>query len=157
MDNLLIQVTGCKRVVLYSPKDATKLYLAGDKSEVLDIDNPDLNKFPKFQKATPYICTLEPGDVLFIPAMWFHNVTALEFGVAVNVFWKHLDNSFYDAKDTYGNKDLLPASRASQIIDKALKALEEMPEDYRDFYARRIVSKVKRRCYSVEGTQETLE
>ena len=154
MDNLLIQVTGRKRVVLFSPRDASRLYLIGDKSEVLDIDNPDLQRYPKFRDAAQYVCELQPGDTLFIPALWFHNVTALEFGVAVNVFWKHLDDSFYDVKDTYGNKDLIPAARASQIMDRALKALEEMPEVYRDFYARRIVAKVKRRCYSVDDAGE---
>lgn len=148
MDNLLIQVTGRKRVVLYSPQDATKLYLNGDKSEVLDIDNPDLSKYPKFAEATPFECFMEPGDVLFIPAMWFHNVISLQFGVAVNVFWRHLDPCYYDNKDTYGNKDLVPATRAMQIMDRAIKALEELPEEYKDFYARRVVSKVKGKCYS---------
>ena len=81
MDNLLIQVTGRKRVVLFSPRDATKLYLNGDKSEVLDIDNPDLSKYPKFAEATPFECFMEPGDVLFIPAMWFHNVISLQVRV----------------------------------------------------------------------------
>ncbi|XP_068688938.1 tRNA wybutosine-synthesizing protein 5-like [Montipora foliosa] len=147
MDNLLIQVTGKKRVVLFSPRDATKLYLNGDKSEVLDIDNPDLSKYPKFIEAVPYECFMEPGDVLFIPALWFHNVTSLQFGVAVNVFWHHLDPCYYDNKDTYGNKDLVPATRAMQIMDRAIKALEELPEEYKDFYARRIVSKVKDKCY----------
>jgi len=78
MDNLLIQVTGQKRVVLFSPRDATKLYLNGDKSEVLDIDNPDLKKYPKFVDAVQYECFMEPGDVLFIPALWFHNVISLQ-------------------------------------------------------------------------------
>ena len=78
MDNLLIQVIGRKRVVLYSPREATNLYLNGDKSEVLDIDNPDLSRFPKFTEVIPYEGFMEPGDVLFIPAMWFHNVISLE-------------------------------------------------------------------------------
>ena len=85
MDNLLIQVRGRKRVVLYSPREATKLYLNGDKSEVLDIDNPDLSRFPKFTEVIPYECFLEPGDVLFIPAMWFHNVISLEVSGSCNI------------------------------------------------------------------------
>ena len=148
MDNLLVQVTGRKRVVLYSPADASKLYLNGDKSEVLDIDNPDLTKFPKFAQATPHEGFLAPGDVLFIPSLWFHNVRSLEFGVAVNVFWRHLEPRYYDNRDTYGNKDLVPATRALQIVDRAVKALDELPDDYKDFYARRIVCKLKKTCYS---------
>ena len=48
------------------------------------------------------------GDVLYIPALWFHNVVSLDFSVAVNVFWRRLAPDMYDAKDTYGNKDPLP-------------------------------------------------
>ncbi|XP_075009691.1 tRNA wybutosine-synthesizing protein 5 [Calonectris borealis] len=147
MDNFLIQVTGKKRVVLYSPRDAPYLYLSGTKSEVLDVDNPDLEKYPLFVKAKRYQCFLEAGDVLFIPALWFHNVISEEFGVALNVFWKHLPAESYDKSDTYGNKDPTAASRAIQILDRALKTLEELPEEYRDFYARRMVLRIQEKAY----------
>ena len=71
----------------------------------------------------------------------------LEFGVAVNIFWKHLEDSAYDSRDTYGNKDLCKATRAMQVTDGAIKLLEELPEEYRDFYARRLVIKIQNRCY----------
>ncbi|XP_005989578.1 tRNA wybutosine-synthesizing protein 5 [Latimeria chalumnae] len=150
MDNLLIQVTGRKRVVLYSPRDAPCLYLTGDKSEVLDVDNPDLSKYPDFPKARRYECYLEPGSVLFIPALWFHNTVAVEFGVGVNVFWKHLQSECYDKTDTYGNKDPTAASRAMQILNRALKTLEELPDEYRDFYARRMVLRIQSKAYSTD-------
>ncbi|CAI5761984.1 JmjC domain-containing protein [Podarcis lilfordi] len=148
MDNFLIQVTGKKKVVLYSPRDAPYLYLSGTKSEVLDVDEPDLKKYPLFVKARRYECQLNAGDVLFIPALWFHNVTSEEFGVGVNVFWKHLPSNCYDKTDTYGNKDLAAASRAVQILDRALKTLEELPEEYRDFYGRRMVLRIQEKTYS---------
>ncbi|XP_031410017.1 tRNA wybutosine-synthesizing protein 5 isoform X3 [Meleagris gallopavo] len=148
MDNFLIQVTGRKRVVLYSPRDVPYLYLSGTKSEVLDIDNPDFEKYPLFVKAKRYQCYLEAGDVLFIPAMWFHNVISEEFGVALNVFWKHLPAECYDKSDTYGNKDPTAASRAIQILDRALKTLEELPAEYRDFYARRMVLRIQEKAYT---------
>ncbi|XP_015424648.1 PREDICTED: tRNA wybutosine-synthesizing protein 5 isoform X1 [Myotis davidii] len=148
MDNFLIQVTGKKRVVLFSPRDAQYLYLSGTKSEVLNIDDPDLAKYPLFSKARRYECSLNAGDVLFIPALWFHNVISEEFGVGVNVFWKHLPSECYDKTDTYGNKDLTAASRAAQILDRALKTLAELPEEYRDFYARRMVLHIQDKAYS---------
>ncbi|XP_076788010.1 tRNA wybutosine-synthesizing protein 5 isoform X3 [Arvicanthis niloticus] len=67
MDNFLIQVTGKKRITLFNPRDAQYLYLSGSKSEVLNIDSPDLDKYPLFPKARRYECFLEAGDVLFIP------------------------------------------------------------------------------------------
>ncbi|XP_050825490.1 tRNA wybutosine-synthesizing protein 5 isoform X3 [Gopherus flavomarginatus] len=141
-------ITGKKRVILYNPRDAPYLYLSGTKSEVLNVDNPDLEKYPLFMKARRYECSLEAGDVLFIPALWFHNVISEEFGVGVNVFWKHLPSECYDKTDTYGNKDPTAASRAVQILDRALKTLEELPEEYRDFYARRMVVRIQEKAYS---------
>ena len=44
---------------------------------VIDIDDPDLKEFPIFAEVTRHECVMEPGDVLFIPALWFHNVTSL--------------------------------------------------------------------------------
>ena len=142
-----MQVTGRKRVVLFSPQEASNLYLTGDKSQILDIDSPDLLTFPHFSRVIHHECFLEPGDILFIPALWFHNVVSLDFSVAVNLFWRHLDKKLYDVRDTYGNKDPLPAQRAQQIVDRALKALEELPDDYRDFYARQIVSRIEAKSY----------
>ncbi|XP_026862610.2 tRNA wybutosine-synthesizing protein 5 [Electrophorus electricus] len=153
MDNLLAQVTGTKRVVLYSPQDALHLYLTGDKSEVLDIDSPDLEQFPEFVKACRYECVLEPGDLLFIPALWFHNTMALQFSVGINMFWRHLAPDSYDKKDPYGNKDPLAATRALQTLERALSMLDELPDDYRDFYARRMVRRVQSRAYASRRLQ----
>lgn len=114
MDNLLIQVRGKKRVVLFDPADVKYLYMEGDKSKVLDVDNPDLAIYPDFVKAKKYVSTLDPGDILYIPALWLHNTVALTYGVAVNVFWKNLELNLYDKNDFYGNKDLLPAAKVIQ-------------------------------------------
>ena len=40
----------------------------------VDIANPDLDKFPKFAQARRLECTLRPGDALFMPAFWWHEV-----------------------------------------------------------------------------------
>jgi tRNA wybutosine-synthesizing protein 5 len=143
MDNILIQVTGNKKVVLFEPEEVEYLYLKGDKSQVLDIDNPDLDKYPLFSKVKRYECLLESGDILFIPALWFHNVIALDFSVAINVFWRHLDDYFYDKKDLYGNKDLNPALKSFEWTQKSLKELKTLPEPYRTFYIKRLIDTLK--------------
>lgn len=140
MDNILVQVVGRKRVVLFPPLDFPYLYLTGDKSRVMDIDTPDLVTFPKFSQASSWEATLEAGEVLYIPALWFHNVTALEFGVAVNVFWRHLGAEFYDSKDTYGNRDPPQVQRALQVVERAAKLLSELPPEHRQFYGHRLVA-----------------
>ena len=147
MDNFLVQIRGRKKVILFRPQDALNLYLTADKSSVLDIEQPDLAKYPLFSNALRYECELNPGDVLYIPALWFHNVLSLDFSVAVNIFWRHLKPEFYDHKDTYGNRDPCQVQRATQILDRALKLLQELPEEYRDFYARCMVNKIQKQCF----------
>lgn len=87
--------------------------MIGDKSQVLDVDNPDVEKFPKFSSSCRYECYMNAGDILFIPALWFHNITALEPSLGVNIFWKNLPHELYDKHDSYGNKDLLPGFKVS--------------------------------------------
>ena len=66
------------------------------------------NRFLTKESAKKLRCTfLEAGDILYIPALWFHNVTSLNFCVSVNLFWKQLESEQYQTKDLYGNKDLV--------------------------------------------------
>lgn len=59
---------------------------------------------------------MDPGDIVFIPALWFHKTIALDSCLGVNIFWKNLPHEFYDKQDTYGNKDLLPGTRVSTVL-----------------------------------------
>lgn len=43
------------------------VHLVGDKSEVIDVDNPDLMQYPLFINAKRYRARMVPGDVLYIP------------------------------------------------------------------------------------------
>ena len=150
MDNIYCQIIGHKRAVLWGPEEVDNMYMAGDKSMVVDIDQPDLEKFPKFIKAKRYEAELGPGDILFIPALWFHNMLAHDFGVAVNVFWKELEDKMYDPKDPYGNKDHVPAAKSFQSVDNIIKNLNQLPAQYRDFYCRRIVARLQSKCQLVD-------
>lgn len=147
MDNIYCQVLGHKQAILWPPSEADKLYLNGDKSKVTDIDNVDLEQFPLFPHAKRYSANLEPGDILYIPALWFHNMLALDFGVAVNVFWKELPGNLYDTKDPYGNKDHLPAAKAQRMMDNVIRQLNDLPPEYKDFYARKLIDRIKDKCF----------
>jgi hypothetical protein len=66
MDNVLAQLVGHKRVVLYPPSAAPFLYTGGgSSSRVGDVDTPDLQVFPLFQRAKGRLeTTLAPGVLL---------------------------------------------------------------------------------------------
>ncbi|GAA5854601.1 hypothetical protein JCM8547_004904 [Rhodosporidiobolus lusitaniae] len=41
----------------------------------VDPTNPDLDAHPRLKLARPLTVTLEKGDMLYLPALWFHHVT----------------------------------------------------------------------------------
>ena len=57
---------------------------AGDKSQVIDIENPDLSEYPLFANVTHHECILNPGDVLYIPGCLY--LYYLYFSFHVKVF-----------------------------------------------------------------------
>ncbi|XP_005405191.1 PREDICTED: lysine-specific demethylase 8 isoform X2 [Chinchilla lanigera] len=89
--NFLAQVIGRKYIRLYSPQDSEALYphethLLHNTSQV-DVENPDLEKFPKFAEAPFLSCTLAPGEILFIPVKYWHYVRALDLSFSVSFWW----------------------------------------------------------------------
>lgn len=70
----LAQLTGRKFCILFSPEDEANLY----GGEVRDPLNCDLDRFPLFAKATPWVGEIAAGDTLFVPSLWRHFVVTLE-------------------------------------------------------------------------------
>lgn len=102
-ENLLAQIRGHKELVLFPPTDSEYLYYVGRPKGMLkyeypdmferdpgsvdkrgfvfgssvNVDDPDLVRHPLFRKASPSRVLLHPGDVLYIPAYWHHEVQSL--------------------------------------------------------------------------------
>ncbi|EJK62254.1 hypothetical protein THAOC_17137 [Thalassiosira oceanica] len=93
MDNILIQLVGSKRVRLFSPDSTQHLYAGNDGNQyntsAVDIERPDLDKYPLFQEALPALdCELDEGDSLFIPRKWWHHVRSVTMSASANVWWR---------------------------------------------------------------------
>lgn len=91
-NNLLIQITGRKHVHLIAPADTRYLYHNRHVfSDVHDIqDAAQLDRHPLARQARPYDVVLEPGDMLYIPIGWWHQVRSLDFSVMMtctNFLW----------------------------------------------------------------------
>lgn len=111
LDNCLMQHVGRKRVILYERSSASSSTTAagwhygghdGRQSNTSPIVPPDdsggsltsdlttlLARYPLYAEApTPLECVLHPGDLLYIPAGWWHYVLSVDTSASVNVWWR---------------------------------------------------------------------
>lgn len=122
-ENFLCQIAGYKELILYPPSDLEHLYYIGrpkgilkynypgvftrDPSSVdknhfvfgssVNIDHPDLQRFPRFSNAKPIRVLLKPGQVLYLPSFWHHEVQSIPgnddddgLNIAVNFWFKNV-------------------------------------------------------------------
>jgi Cupin-like domain len=99
--NVACVVAGRRRFTLFPPDQIANLYvgplewtIAGQPTSMVDPDAPDLERFPRFADAQAYAMTAElgPGDVIFIPSLWWHSITALDpLNVLLNYWWGQCD------------------------------------------------------------------
>ena len=92
-NNFIAQIVGRKRIKLAPSSEVGRLYNDTHVfSEIGDLENPGLDtaRFHRLQGARVYDLTLEPGDILFVPFAWWHQVKSLDFSVTVtytNFLW----------------------------------------------------------------------
>jgi len=92
-ENLFAQVEGHKRIILMAPSEFSGMYPFPvhhpcDRQSQVDIFNPDLERFPKFAQVSGYDCLVSPGEVLYIPAYWWHHIISLTPTISVNFWYK---------------------------------------------------------------------
>ena len=98
LENIACVCAGRRRFTLFPPDQLKNLYIgpidftpAGQSISLVDLNNPDFERFPRFSEALRHAQTavLEPGDAIYIPSMWWHAVEGLEsFNVLINHWWR---------------------------------------------------------------------
>jgi hypothetical protein len=102
-DNFIAQLAGRKRVKLVPAADVGKLYNHEHVfSEIPDLDDPALDRsgFPLLSEARVYDVTLGPGEIIFVPLAWWHQVKSLDFSVTItytNFLWPNDSFKTYPA------------------------------------------------------------
>jgi hypothetical protein len=87
-DNIFAQVWGRKRIFLAPPHHDVFLYTR-EANPVLfgspfDPEAPDYDAFPLARQAAIVEVEVDPGDMLYVPAGWYHQVRALSFSLSSN-------------------------------------------------------------------------
>ncbi|KAI1104440.1 LCM-domain-containing protein [Jackrogersella minutella] len=142
MANVYCQVVGSKRFILFPPSDVTQLSFApGSSSSSIDVFS-ELQS-PSLAGTHPHEAVLKPGDILFLPPLWLHTATPLsDLGVAVNVFFRSLDNGYSSGRDVYGNRDLAAYEKGQQDVTRIAKSFSKLPHDMQDFYIKRLADEL---------------
>jgi mannose-6-phosphate isomerase-like protein (cupin superfamily) len=96
-DNLACVVAGQRKFTLFPPEQINNLYPGpmlvtpgGVPVSMVETNQPDLGRYPNFAKAEKQgqQATLEPGDGIYIPALWWHGVESLHgVNVLINYWW----------------------------------------------------------------------
>ncbi|MEL7156374.1 MAG: cupin-like domain-containing protein [Actinomycetota bacterium] len=94
----IFQLFGEKEFFLIPPEQTPLVYPREtdngmtNVSAITDIEHPDLDRFPLFARATPIRCTIRPGDMLFLPAGWWHTATMPTASISVSTNIANGDN-----------------------------------------------------------------
>jgi len=87
-DNIFAQIWGSKRIFLCPPHHEEFLY-ASEANPVLfgspfNPEAPDFERYPLARQAALVEVIVQPGDMLYVPAGWYHQVSALSFSLSCN-------------------------------------------------------------------------
>jgi Cupin-like domain len=129
--NLACVVAGRRRFTLFAPAQVGNLYIgplehtpSGAPISVVHPQAPDFERYPRYCEAlaSALVADMAPGDALYIPPLWFHQVEALEkVNLLVNYWWPVAG----DAQ--------LPAPAAALM--QAIQVLNALPAPQRDAWA----------------------
>lgn len=123
--NIACVVAGRRRFHLFPPAQLPNLYpgpfdrtIGGVPVSMVDAENPDLERYPRFAEAQKAMLTveLESGDALYIPYGWWHQVHSLSrFNVLVNYWWDDAPKA---------------AAGGYEALFHAILAIRDMPEGH---------------------------
>lgn len=97
LDGINCMIAGRKRFTFFPPEQLPNLYVGpleytpgGQPTSLVRLPSPDLDRFPRFAEAlaSAEVAEVEPGDGVFLPNLWWHNVESLEpLNLSMNFWW----------------------------------------------------------------------
>ena len=76
------QIVGRKRWRFISPLQTPRLYNHNNVFSPIDLDRPDFERYPLFRDVKVLEVVVEPGETVYLPLGWWHQVTALDMSLS---------------------------------------------------------------------------
>ena len=124
--NLAVVVCGRRRFTLFPTEQVANLYIGpldfaptGAAITLARPDKPDVERHPQLREALAHasVAELEPGDALYMPPLWWHQVESLEpLNALVNYWWSPV------------RADGRPAGQGMDALLHARLAFSSLPE-----------------------------
>ena len=79
---------------------------AGQPISLVDMHQPDLDQFPRFSQAwaQAQVAELNPGDAIYMPGMWWHQVESLSaINGLINYWWSETPTVFGAPMDAFNH------------------------------------------------------
>ena len=145
MANVLCQIRGERRLILFPPSDVQHLQVpAGASSSTVDVFQNLDGSVTAPPATSPQEAVLKPGDILFIPPLWLHTASPTgQVSVAVNVFFRNLSAGYAAGRDVYGNRDLQAYEKGRNDVQKIARSFQGLPPDMARFYLLRLAQELK--------------
>ena len=153
LENIACVCAGRRRFTLFPPDQLANLYVgpmeltpAGQQISLVDFDNPDFERHPRYAEALKHArsAILEPGDAIYIPSLWWHQVDGLDaFNILINHWWRELPEYMGAPNDALllailNIRDLPPAQRRAwqglfehYVFNADERTVEHIPEPSR--------------------------
>ena len=130
---VITQIYGDKEFVVFPPDDGQYLYARKAFPNHSAVDDPimqDRERWPLLAQAQPYRAVLKPGDMIFVPARWWHAARALSTSISVctNTLdpsnWAGFQSEVVEEQAKTSQRKASQLKRRLTRIDKVLSRLE---------------------------------
>ena len=179
-DGMLCLISGEKTVRLYHWNYLEHLYPnpLGSKGRTIqatvNIDSPDLKAHPLFSQAVCEYGTLTDGDMLFIPAFYWHQVSSAPKTISINAFYGDKGDTAFSSKVfehrwnavMYWILNIVEQNRGMESFAQVLANLEvalkefffkQWHEKLSEEVAQRMASRILEYCGWKDGTRPHYE
>lgn len=91
-ENLFAQIIGRKKFILIDRRETRRVYSRPFYSGApnfarVDAESPDLDRFPRFRDVPRMTFEVKPGELLYLPRMWWHQVRSLDLSASINLWF----------------------------------------------------------------------